>query len=85
MKKPIKYGLWFAGIYFLLLLILLQIDDFGIIIGLVSPGFYSIFLIFQEGMNSTTKYVFRTIISIFSWFLLGSFIGWIVGKFKKKE
>lgn len=83
MKSWLKGGLLGAGIYLVLFIILLVIDDLGLITAIISPGTW--FIIGISGVSANIKYFLQFIISIIGWFILGSLIGFIIGKIKSKK
>ena len=91
MKRWIKYGLIFAGVYILLSLVLFPLDDLGIITAVLSPGIWIYELLvamagrgFNLGSRTFKIWVFFRGLSLLIWFFIGVLVSWIVSKFKSE-
>ena len=85
----LKGGIIGVCFYILVSLILSPFDHFGIIIALLSPGIwiYELFVsILGHGIkiDANLKSFIFILLSIIGWFIIGSLIGLIMGKIKRK-
>jgi hypothetical protein len=91
MKRGLKYGLWFAGIYLISMVLfwilgLFGVGDsigFNIIVFFINPAIILFETVFKGLFSRNAQHMIQIPLSFISWFIIGAIIGLIADKIKK--